>query len=77
VLWTCNRRRGPDITHITSRALDQAYTRHLELFIDDAPSNLTELGYAGGLEAYADGTRMSGQLIVPIDRSQDGAYAVH
>jgi len=76
-----------DLTRITYEAFEAAHrtsnTRHLELFIDDVPPNLTELGYAGCVEAYAEGIRraerefgMSGRLIVGIDRSQDGAYAV-
>ena len=76
-----------DLTRITYEAFEAAHrtsnTRHLELFIDDVPPALTELGYAGCVEAYAEGIRraeqdfgMSGRLIVGIDRSQDGAYAV-
>lgn len=76
-----------DLTRITYEAFEAAHrtsnTRHLELFIDDVPPALKSLGYAGCVEAYAEGIRraerdfgMSGRLIVGIDRSQDGAYAV-
>ncbi|MER2133400.1 MAG: hypothetical protein ABS910_01830 [Arthrobacter sp.] len=76
-----------DLTRITYEAFEAAHrtsnTRHLELFIDDVPPALTELGYAGCVDAYVEGIRraerdfgMSGRLIVGIDRSQDGAYAV-
>ncbi|MFJ2661656.1 adenosine deaminase family protein [Arthrobacter koreensis] len=76
-----------DLTRITYEAFEAAHrtsnTRHLELFIDDVPPALKELGYAGCIEAYAEGIRraerdfgMSGRLIVGIDRSKDGAYAV-
>jgi len=78
-----------DLTRITYEAFESAHrdsrTRHLELFIDDVPPALKAagLGYRGAVEAYVEGIKMaerdfgmSGRLIVGIDRSQDGAYAV-
>jgi adenosine deaminase len=76
-----------DLTRITYEAFEDAHrasnTRHLELFIDDVPPRMPELGYAGAVAAYVEGIQaaerdfgMSGRLVVGIDRSKDGAYAV-
>ncbi|HEV7950868.1 MAG TPA: hypothetical protein VGP24_13975, partial [Glaciihabitans sp.] len=76
-----------DLTRITYEAFESAHrdsnTRHLELFIDDVPPNLASLGYAGAVDAYVEGIRMAerdfgmtGRLIVGIDRSQSGDWAV-
>lgn len=77
-----------DLTRIAYEAFESAHhtsnTRHLELFIDDVPPNLTSLGYSGVVEAYVEGIKlaerdfgMTGRLIVGIDRSKDSEYATN
>ena len=76
-----------DLTRITYEAFESAFrdsnTRHLELFIDDVPPALQSLGYSGAVDAYVEGIKMAerefgmtGRLIVGIDRSKSGDYAV-
>ncbi|MCU1407540.1 MAG: hypothetical protein JWQ43_3843 [Glaciihabitans sp.] len=78
-----------DLSRITYEAFESASrdsrTRHLELFIDDVPPALVAAGldYRGAVDAYVDGIKMaerdfgmSGRLIVGIDRSRDGDWAI-
>jgi adenosine deaminase len=79
-------RSADDLTRITYEAFEDAHrsgTRHLELFFDDVPEHLAHLGYAGSVEAYADGIRlaernfgMTGRMIQGIDRSLSGEHAL-
>ena len=80
--------KAEDLTRIAYEAFESAYrtsnTRHLELFIDDVPPHLTSLGYSGVVDAYVDGIKlaerdfgMTGRLIVGIDRSKDGEFALN
>lgn len=85
--WVLDALATPeDLTRIVREAFQDAHasgTRHLELFYDAVPPRLTDLGYAGTIDAYARGIRwaeehlgMSGALIAGIDRSQSGEAAV-
>lgn len=76
-----------DLTRIVYEAFEDAHrksnVRHLELFFDDVPEHLSALGYAGSVEAYAEGIRMAerdfgmtGRLIKGIDRSKSGEEAL-
>jgi adenosine deaminase len=76
-----------DLTRIVYEAFEDAHrksnTRHLELFFDDVPEHLATLGYAGSVEAYAEGIRlaerdfgMTGRMIKGIDRSKTGEEAL-
>ena len=79
-------RSADDLTRITYEAFESAHesgTRHLELFFDDVPEHLAGLGYAGSVEAYAEGIRMAerdfgmtGRMIQGIDRSRSGEHAL-
>lgn len=80
-------RDADDLTRITYEAFEAAHrtsaTRHLELFFDAVPEHLAALGYAGSVEAYAEGIRMAerdfgmtGRLIAGIDRSGSGQDAL-
>ncbi len=80
-------RDADDLTRITYEAFEEAHrssgTRHLELFFDAVPPHLESLGYAGSVEAYAEGIRMAerdfgmtGRMIQGIDRSQSGEHAL-
>lgn len=77
-----------DLTRIVYEAFEDAHhksnTRHLELFFDDVPEHLAALGYAGSVEAYAEGIRMAerdfgmtGRMIKGIDRSKSAEVALH
>lgn len=76
-----------DLTRIVYEAFEDAHrksgTRHLELFFDDVPEHLAGLGYAGSVQAYAEGIRlaerdfgMTGRMIKGIDRSKTGEEAL-
>lgn len=80
-------RDADDLTRIVYEAFEEAHrtssTRHLELFFDDIPEHLRGLGYAGVVEAYAEGIRlaerdfgMTGRMIKGIDRSKSGEEAL-
>ncbi|WP_227497173.1 adenosine deaminase family protein [Planctomonas psychrotolerans] len=80
-------RSDEDLTRIVYEAFEDAHiqssTRHLELFFDAVPEHLSSLGYAGSVEAYAEGIRMAerdfgmtGRMIAGIDRSRSGEYAL-
>ena len=79
-------RDADDLTRITYEAFEDAHrsgTRHLELFFDAVPPHLASLGYAGSVEAYAEGIRlaerdfgMTGRMIQGIDRSRSGEHAL-
>ena len=80
-------RSADDLTRIVYEAFEDAHrysnTRHLELFFDDVPEHLAGLGYAGSVEAYAEGIRMAerdfgmtGRMIKGIDRSKSGEEAL-
>ena len=80
-------RDADDLTRITYEAFEEAHrssgTRHLELFFDAVPPHLESLGYAGSVEAYAEGIRMAerdfgmtGRMIQGIDRSKSGEHAL-
>lgn len=80
-------RSADDLTRITYEAFEDAHrrssVRHLELFFDEVPEHLSSLGYAGVVEAYADGIRMAerdfgmtGRMIQGIDRSRSGEHAL-
>ncbi|GAB3845003.1 adenosine deaminase family protein [Nesterenkonia populi] len=85
--WVTQLLRAPeDLTRITYEAFEAARASnvlHLELFIDQIPDHLEHLGYAGYVEAMAEGIRaaerefgMTGRLIAGIDRSKTGEDAV-
>ena len=80
-------RSADDLTRIVYEAFEDAHrysnTRHLELFFDDVPEHLAGLGYAGSVEAYAEGIRMAerdfgmtGRMVKGIDRSKSGEEAL-
>jgi adenosine deaminase len=80
-------RSADDLTRIVYEAFEDAHrasgTRHLELFFDGVPEHLAGLGYAGSVEAYAEGIRlaerdlgMTGRMIAGIDRSRSGEEAL-
>lgn len=80
-------RSADDLTRIVYEAFEDAHrrsgVRHLELFFDEVPEHLAPLGYAGVVEAYADGIRMAerdfgmtGRMIQGIDRSRSGEHAL-
>ncbi|MDY0890708.1 hypothetical protein [Frigoribacterium sp. CFBP9030] len=80
-------RDADDLTRIVYEAFEDAHrsssTRHLELFFDAVPPHLESLGYAGSVEAYAEGIRMAerdfgmtGRMIQGIDRSRSGEHAL-
>jgi len=80
-------RDADDLTRIVYEAFEDAHrlsgVRHLELFFDDVPEHLQGLGYAGSVEAYAEGIRlaerdfgMTGRMIKGIDRSKSGEEAL-
>ena len=80
-------RDADDLTRIVYEAFEDAHrasnVRHLELFFDDVPEHLASLGYAGSVEAYAEGIRMAerefgmtGRMIKGIDRSKSGEEAL-
>nr|BFF14458.1 adenosine deaminase [Microbacterium flavescens] len=80
-------RDADDLTRIVYEAFEDAHrtsaTRHLELFFDAVPPHLASLGYAGSVEAYAEGIRlaerdfgMTGLMIQGIDRSRSGEHAL-
>jgi len=80
-------RDADDLTRIVYEAFEDAHrlsgTRHLELFFDALPPHLETLGYAGAVEAYAEGIRraerdfgMTGLMIQGIDRSRSGEEAL-
>ncbi|MFP7833602.1 adenosine deaminase family protein [Marisediminicola sp. LYQ134] len=80
-------RSADDLTRIVYEAFEDAHTssntRHLELFFDGVPEHLAGLGYAGSVEAYAEGIRlaerdfgMTGLMIAGIDRSRSGEEAL-
>jgi adenosine deaminase len=86
--WVTQVLRTPeDLTRITYEAFEDAHrasgVRHLELFFDEVPEHLSGLGYAGVVEAYAEGIRMAerdfgmtGRMIQGIDRSRSGEHAL-
>lgn len=86
--WVTQVLRTPDdLTRIVYEAFSDAHmrsnVRHLELFFDRPPEHLSGLGYAGVVEAYADGIRlaerefgMTGRMIAGIDRSKSGPEAL-
>ncbi|MFD5318986.1 adenosine deaminase [Streptomyces sp. NPDC127098] len=79
-------RDADDFTRITYEAFEDAHrgaVRHLELHVDDVPPRLAGLGFAGMVEACAEGIRlaerdfgMTGRLIGSIDRSKDADWAL-
>ncbi|MET3810831.1 hypothetical protein [Arthrobacter sp. UYEF3] len=79
-------RSSEDFTRIVYEAFEDAHssaTRHLELFFDELPPNAANLGYAGYVEAMAEGIRraeadfgMTGRLIAGIDRSKSAQHAL-
>lgn len=79
-------RDADDLTRIVYEAFEDAHThnvRHLEMSFGEVPPHLAGLGYAGSVEAYAEGIRraerdfgMTGRLLVGIDRSRSGDDAL-
>lgn len=80
-------RHADDLTRIAYEAFEDAHrtssTRHLEVSFDAVPEHLSSLGYAGMVDALADGVRaaerdfgMTGRLIAAIDRSGTGEAAL-
>ncbi|MFI5622101.1 adenosine deaminase [Nocardioides sp. NPDC051685] len=86
--WVLDVLRTPeDLTRIVYEAFEAAHrtsaTRHLELSFDALPEHLRQLGYAGAVEAYAEGIRMAerdfgmtGVLLAAIDRSRTDEEAL-
>ncbi|WP_245559168.1 adenosine deaminase family protein [Microbacterium indicum] len=87
-MWVRDVLRTPDdLSRIVYEAFEDAHemsgTSHLELFFDDVPDHLARLGFAGSMEAYAEGIRqaerdfgMTGRMIKGIDRSLSGEHAL-
>ncbi|SEE81448.1 adenosine deaminase family protein [Ruania alba] len=79
-------RDADDLTRITYEAFEAAHragTWHLEVSFDMIPEHLRHLGYAGWVEAHAEGIRMAerdfgmtGRLLAAIDRSGTGEEAL-
>ncbi|MDQ4112027.1 MAG: hypothetical protein M3306_13140 [Actinomycetota bacterium] len=86
--WVLDVLRTPeDLTRIVYESFEAAHrtsaTRHLELSFDALPEHLQPLGYAGAVEAYAEGIRMAerdfgmtGVLLAAVDRSRTGEEAL-
>ncbi|MBY0688189.1 hypothetical protein K5S26_06500 [Microbacterium marinilacus] len=86
--WVVDVLRSPeDLTRIVYEAFEAAHrtsaTRHLEISFDELSEHLRPIGYAGVVEAYAEGIRMAerdfgmtGLLMAAVDRSRTGDEAL-